>query len=129
MAKVRTAELAAQKLVRVFASAPDCGSAIDGLARPAAANPVAMSAPAPLSTRRAARLRPEKCVSCATSGRYWTGRSIARTPWAQASCRRTCSSGLEFRPSRQRDSRFRELAAFAALHSCPSRGRKPSRLQ
>lgn len=70
MAKVRIAELAAQNFVSVFVSALDCGSAIDGLARPAAANAVAISAPAPLSTRRVARLRERRCVGCATVGRY-----------------------------------------------------------
>lgn len=57
IAHVRIAELAAQKLVIVFASAPEVGSAIEGRARPAAANPVAMSAPTPFRASRVVRLR------------------------------------------------------------------------
>lgn len=58
MAHVRIAELADQNSVSVFGSASDLGSAIDGRARPAAANPVAMSAPTPFSKRRVVRTRP-----------------------------------------------------------------------
>ncbi len=57
MAQVLIAEAAAQKLVTVFGSTPNPGSAIDGRARPAPANAAAVSAPAPFSTRRIVRTR------------------------------------------------------------------------
>lgn len=62
IAKVLIAELAAQNLVTVFGSTSDLGSAIDGRARPATANPVAVSAPAPFITRRAVRACPSALV-------------------------------------------------------------------
>lgn len=57
MAHVRIAELADQNPVSVFGPSSDLGSAIDGRARPGTANPVAMSAPTPFSTRRVVRTR------------------------------------------------------------------------
>lgn len=57
MAHVRIAELAAQNALSVFDFASESGSAIDGRARPAPANPVAMSAPTPFTTSRIVRVR------------------------------------------------------------------------
>ncbi len=69
MAQVLIAEAAAQKLVTVFGSTPNPGSAIDGRARPAPANAAAVSAPAPFGTRRIVRvLCAPPCVNRSTGG-------------------------------------------------------------
>lgn len=61
-AQVRIAELAAQNPVTVLDPTLDLGPAIDGRARPAPANPAAMSAPTPVSTRRNGRVRRPRLV-------------------------------------------------------------------
>jgi len=71
MAQVRIAELAAQNWLTVLGFAADLSSATDGRARPAPANPAAMSAPVPLSSSRAVRPRRPGLLGLTMLGLEW----------------------------------------------------------